>query len=137
MEIIMNTKLYEIHNHAFVDQSLPAFIDEKLRRAIRDDVAQVGSTYAKLHARIDDFVHEQFKAKHWLVEKDVLTDSELEEQIKKHIPSKTYLHDYAQGGALCLRYTNTLANFFGVSYTIQMFNPSDDLVQSLNLQGKI
>ncbi|MGH1485419.1 MAG: hypothetical protein ACRBCI_04310 [Cellvibrionaceae bacterium] len=133
----MNTKLYEIHNHAVIDHSLPAFIDETLRRAIRDDVAQVGSTYAKLHGRIDQFVHDLFQSKQWLIEREVLTESELEEQIKKHVPSKTYLHDYAQGGALCLRYTNTLANFFGISYTIQRFNPSDDLVQSLNLQGKI
>lgn len=117
-------------------QLLPTHIDSQLHQMIQSYLSKRGHTYATLARDIDDFVRAQYKEAWHLVEYGEITQHELEKHIKDHIPSRSYLHDYAGGRPICFRYTNTIANFFDVKYRIYNFDPSQDLKEFLNLQAK-
>lgn len=112
---------------------LPADIDFQLHKAINNYTAKSGQTYATLARDIDEFVRHQYKGMWYLVEDGSITQNQLEKHIKDHTPSRSYLHDYAKGRPICFRYTNTIANFFNVKYTIHNFDPSQDLKLFLDL----
>lgn len=118
---------------AHTEELLPASIDFQLHKEINNYISGHGKTYATLARDIDHFVRKQYTEMWNLVEDGVITQNQLEKHIKDHTPSRSYLHDYAKGRPICFRYTNTIANFFKVKYTIHNFDPSNDLQHSLQL----
>jgi len=109
---------------------LPADLDAVLRDRIAKWRKRSGNSYIKLERRLKAFVEEQYQQ----LQGAVLSDKALEHHLAMHCPKKSYLNQYANGHAMCYRYTNTLANFFGVNYSLSNFDPAQDLQRSLQLQ---
>lgn len=82
----------------------------------------------QLAAAVKEFVQNQFKPAYRLVSEGEITPEEFETEMKSHIPSKTYIEDYAKGRPICYRYTNTLANFFQQDYVLHNHDPCQQFV---------
>ena len=72
----------------------------------------------KLADQVEIFVRNEFKPAYEKVATGEISPKILEDEIKSNIPSRPYIIQYSQGRPICLRYTNTLAKFFGVQYSI-------------------
>ncbi len=118
-----------------LQNSFPSEVDYEIHRTIKNYISVKGKTYSTLARDIDEYVRRQYKDIWNLVEEGKLTQARLEKHIKEHTPSRSYLYDYANGRSICFRYTNTIANFFEVDYSITNFNPSEDLDKSLELNS--
>ena len=127
---LSSTKIFE-------GKTLPSHIDFELRKLISSYLSMKGQNSKTLHAEMDEYVREQFKPLERLVEDGTLTKEELERSITSNRPSPDYLIKYKNGTPVCMRYTNTIAGYFGVSYTMSTYNPADDLLEELNLAGEV
>lgn len=110
---------------------LPATLDMALRSQIYNYLDEEKNTFSTLARDIDQYVRDQYKSSWELVESGMITEEQLLDHISSHCPKRTYLHNYAKGGAMCFRYTNSLANYFGISYRLSSFNPAQDLELSI------
>lgn len=121
----------------FEGKVLPAHIDFELRKHIALYISKPHQTASSLHKQMDAYVREQFRNAQSLVDDGVITPEEFEKQITSNRPSPDYLVKYKNGTPICMRYTNTIANFFGISFTFNTYNPADDMLEGLSLEGKI
>lgn len=88
-------------------------------------------SWRRLAAEVKEFVQGQFTPAYRLVSDGEITPEELEAEIKSHIPSRTYIEDYAKGRPICYRYTNTLANFFQQDYILKNHDPCRQFAHKL------
>ena len=110
---------------------LPAKLDRQLRAEIFDYLEVDEHSFSTLARDIDQYVRHQYRDAWELIEDGCLKEEQLHEHIAAHCPKVEYLMDYAKGGAMCFRYTNSVANFFGIRYRLSSFNPADDLGEAI------
>jgi hypothetical protein len=105
--------------------STPPTTPSELDKVLHLKIQEYMETYSwrQLAAAVKEFVQDQFKPAYRFVSEGKITPEELEAEIKSHIPSRTYIEDYAKGRPICYRYTNTLANFFQQEYILHNHNP--------------
>jgi len=106
--------------------NIPSILDEMLYQEIEDYRSIKGNSYAKLSEELNIFVRQQFRDCWNLVDEGRVTADDLEKQIRNQVPSDKYIRDYVNGRPICFRYTNTIANFFGVNYSVSNFDPAKD-----------
>lgn len=114
---------------SLVSPKTPSELDKILHERIQCYLKN--HSWRQLAAAVKEFVQEQFKAADRLVLNGVVTQEQLDSEIKSHIPSRTYIEDYAKGRPICYRYTNTLANFFEQKYTLRNHNPCHEYLVKL------
>ena len=102
----------------------PHALDTRLHACIKRYTAE--HSMKKLAIEVEKFVRGEFRPAYNLVADGKLEPQALEDEIKSNIPSRTYIMDYANGRPICLRYTNTLAKFFDVKFSIGNYNACDN-----------
>ncbi|MBX2808132.1 MAG: hypothetical protein KTR20_05815 [Cellvibrionaceae bacterium] len=130
---MIKAKNDNIVNFSLEDKSLPCDVDSQLHKVIIKYLSVDGRSYSTLARDIDRFVRNQYEWIWNLVEEGKITQAQLEKHMKDHTPSRSYLHDYVKGRPICFRYTNTIANFFNINYSISNFNPPEDLQALLKM----
>ena len=124
----------KVYSKTSAINKLPCELDAVLNALIKDYTNKKGNTYASLAHEMKLFVETQYRDAYALIEEGSIDEDQLEKHIEMHCPRRSYLHQYANGRPICFRYTNTIANFFDVEYTIRSFSPADDLVRQILLK---
>lgn len=114
---------------------MPSVLDRVLHREIEGYRQKPGNSYTKLSEELNQFVRSQYTDCWNFVEIGRVSSEELEKNIRYQVPSEKYIRDYCNGRPICFRYTNTIANFFGLEYQIRNFNPAKDFEIASALQG--
>ena len=109
----------------------PADLDEFLHSKIVQYV-KVWS-WSKLESEIASMIDRSFESARRLAEDGHFDSDKLETAIKNTKPSRTYLRDYVNGRSICMRYTNAIALFFKVEYTISQHDPCADFLQKIKI----
>jgi len=107
----------------------PSELDKSLYAQIKTYVEK--NSWRQLAVQIKTFVREQYKPAYSLVSEGRLSPDALEKEIKSHIPSRTYIEEYASGRPICYRYTNSLANFFKQEYTLKNHDSCEEFLKKL------
>ncbi|WP_020408957.1 hypothetical protein [Hahella ganghwensis] len=118
MGLALKESFLSFETTAELDQALHSYIEQYTKR----------KSFRTLTAEIKKFVIDQFEESDL---KDRCTAEEYQAFIKECTPSRAYLQQYVDGRAICFRYTNTLANFFNVRFTIASYNPAVDARQRI------
>lgn len=110
----------------------PTELDQRLRfEAIR--LHKSGLSWRQMARDVEASVKARFSDSYQLVSEGKLTTSQLDKAMKPHIPSHTYIQEFCKGRAVCYRYTNTLANFLGVNYTLSNFDPCEEYAKTIKV----
>ncbi|GAB1264951.1 hypothetical protein NBRC116493_21490 [Aurantivibrio infirmus] len=107
----------------------PFELDKSLYAQIKVYVAE--NSWRQLAEQVKVFVRNQYKPAYSLVSEGKLSPDALEKEIKSHIPSRTYIEEYANGRPICYRYTNTLANFFKQEYVLKNHDSCTEFLKKL------
>ena len=111
---------------------LPCQLDAILNIKINEYLKE--STLSDLAREIDEYTRSAYRNAWNDIETGRLTEKELDKHIRSHCPTRACLVDYTAGRPICFRHINTIANFFGVNFSIVNFNPSDELTTSLDMR---
>lgn len=109
-------------------------LNQMLIQHIEGHIATKGNSWRKLEQEVLTFVRNRYKSAYSLVADGTITADEIEKEIKSHAPSFTYINNFVKGQAICIRYTNTLANFFEQKYSFSNFNPCDAFLKKVEIQ---
>lgn len=107
----------------------PSELDKSLYAQINAYVEK--NSWRQLAGQVKTFVREQYKPAYSLVSEGKLSPDALEKEIKSHIPSRTYIEEYASGRPICYRYTNSLANFFKQEYVLKNHDSCEEFLKKL------
>ena len=113
---------------------MPSLLDQRLYQAIENYRNIPGNSWLSLARDVVSYVNKLYEPCWALVEAGRLDKDTLERNIYDNTPSETYIRQFRGGRPICFRYTNTLANFFGLQYTINNFNPAKDFEVNLLLK---
>lgn len=128
----MNARFDSVRELPIAEALTPAELDDVLRQRILKYTSRRSYSYSKLAERLAEFVREQYATAPGVDD----TDAAVEHHLSMHCPKRSFLNQYAKGGAMCFRYINTVANFFDVQYTLSNFNPAADMQRQYELKER-
>ena len=108
----------------------PAQMDSVLRQHIKHYIEDHSWRY--LEREISVFVRALYEKLTPYVEDGTITAKKMEQEIKSHIPTKSYIHDYYNGRTINYRYTNNFAEFFSVPYSLTNHDAAQDFIDRIN-----
>ena len=127
----MNT-MFPVEAHSSENLTLlPCELDKELRHKMSAYLLHNSSW--NLALEIEEYIKITYKKAWSVVRRGRISERQLNKHIKNHCPSKTHLDDFVVGKPISFRYINTIANFFGVNYSINNFDPSNEFLTSIDL----
>ncbi|GEM_PF-3338196 len=101
------------------DQCTPFELEKMLHTHIMDYVNK--NSFVKLEASLTEMVYQQFKGHYYSV--DDTQKEQIEAEIEQYIPDRTMIKQYIAGSSLSIQKINTIANFFGLNYSLTNHDP--------------
>lgn len=108
----------------------PAQMDSVLRQHIKHYIED--HSWRQLEREINSFVHSRYEKLMPYVDNGTIDAKKLEQEIKSHIASKSYIHAYYNGRTISYRYTNNFAEFFSVPYSLTNHDSAQDFLDRIN-----
>lgn len=101
------------------DHYTPFELDTKLHNHIMDYVNK--NSFVKLEASLTEMVYQQFKEHYYSA--DDTEKEQIEAEIAQYIPDRILIKQYLAGSNLSIQKINTIANFFGLNYSLHNHDP--------------
>lgn len=101
------------------NQYTPYELDNMLYAHIKDYVDK--NSFVKLEASLTEMVYQQFKEHYYNA--DNTEKKQIEAEIEQHLPNRISIKKYLAGNGISIQKINTIANFFGLDYSLCNHDP--------------
>jgi hypothetical protein len=94
-------------------------LDNLLHTYIKDYVSN--NSFVKLEASLTEMIYQQFKEHYFSA--DDTEKKRIEGEIEQYIPDRASIKRYLDGNGISIQKINTIANFFGLNYSVHNHDP--------------